>query len=128
LIAAVLMSLLAAFVARNKLQQSFLPAAISQMGATCAFLFMVLGVYVQLTGKTMSFVDLLPSSLLVALVSVVPFVIFNWSKGDGGPGTLVIGITWLSAVSGLSLAFMVSFFPKLVALQTSLVRWVWSVL
>jgi hypothetical protein len=117
LIVAVFVSVLSAFIAKRSNQASFLAAAVGQFGATCAFLFMVLGVYVQLSGNAMSFVELLPSSLLVAMGFSATFLVFARSKTDVRLGMVVVGIAFFSVVLGIFLAFVLSVFPKLIAFQ-----------
>jgi hypothetical protein len=122
LIASVVLSVVNGFLAKRLKQAPFLPDAVGQFGTTCAFLFMVLGVCVQLTGSAMSFVQLLPSSLLVAVGFSATFLIWARSKGKIGLGMSLVAIAFFTAVLGTFLAFVVSFFPKLIAFQWHLLK------
>lgn len=115
LIGAVLFSLLGAFVARRRSQESFLPMAIAEMGAACMFLFVILGVYVQLRGDAMSFVELLPSSSIVALCFSATFLILAWSKEKIGLGMSILMILLPSVMFAVFLALVVSILPPVVA-------------
>lgn len=128
LIAAVVLSLLAGFVAKRKNEDSFLATAIAQMGPTCAFLFTVLGIYVQLTGKAMSFVELLPASFVVAVCFSSSLLILGWSKEKIGLGMSILVVVPPTVLFTPFLAFIVSFFPKLMHFQFNLLRSIWSVL
>ena len=98
--------------------ESFLAAAVGQLGVTCAFLFMVLGVY----GNAMSFVEVLPSSLLVALGFSARFLAFAQPKTNFRLGMFVLAIAFVTAVLGIFLAFVLSVFPKLIAFQWQLLK------
>ena len=128
LIAAVLLSLVAAFVAKRRNQQPFFATAIAQMACTCVVLFMILGLYAQLTGPAMSFVELLPASLIVALGFSAATVIWVRSMEKLGLGMTTLIFALPSVVFTLFLAFVVSFFPKLMHFQFNLLRSVWRVL
>jgi general stress protein CsbA len=122
LIAAVVLSVLTGLLTARVKQAPFLPAAVRQLGATCAFLFIALGLYVQLSGNGMSFLELLPSSFLVATVLFASTLIFAPSKTEFWSAMILVGITFGSVVFGVILAFVLSFFPKLIAVQWHLLK------
>src|SRR5947209_939561 len=121
LIAAVLLSLLAAFTAKRASQPSLVFAVVGQFGATCAFAFVALGFYVQLSGDAMSFTQLLPSSLIVATIFSAAFLLVR-PQTKAELGTLVVGFALSSVVFGFFLAFVLSFFPSLIAFQWHLLK------
>lgn len=141
LIAAVLFSLLATFTAKRTAQRSgkalnqkapgepvddsggqpIAFAAIAQFGATCAFIFMVLGLYVQLSGETMSFAQLLPSGLIVAMIFVASILVVR-TRTKAELAMKVLGFGIGTIMFGFFLAFLLSFFPKLIAFQWHLLR------
>jgi uncharacterized membrane protein YhaH (DUF805 family) len=126
LIFAVLVSLLSALVAKRSNRSSFLPEVIVQFGATFGFLFMALGIYIQLTGRAMSFVELLPSSFLVLAGISATLLILVRSKEDIGLGMSIVTIALPTVVLGTFLAFLVSFAPKLIAIQWHLLKLLWG--
>ncbi len=115
LIGVVLLSLFGAFVAKRKNQESFLPSFIAQMGTVCMFLFVILGVYVQLKGNAISFVELLPSSSIVALCVSAAYLMLAWSKEKIGLGMSILMILLPSVMFTVFLALVVSIFPPVVA-------------
>jgi hypothetical protein len=115
LIAALLLSLLTGFVARRKNRDSFLAATIAQMGTTCVFLFVILGVYVQVTGNAMSFTELLPASFVVALGWSVSLLILVWSKEKVGLGMSILTLVLPTVVFTPFLSFALIIFPPFVA-------------
>lgn len=127
LIAAVLVSVLAAFIAKKSNRVLSLLAAVGETVGTfvcaCALLFVLLGCYVQLTGSAMSFVQLLPSSFLIGMgFSAASVLMSDWSEAEAGPGVLVGAFAFFSVASGIFLAFVVSFFPKVIAFQWHLLK------
>jgi hypothetical protein len=137
LIAAVLLSLLAAFTAKRTnqpLEEALNPegrgepvedpseyeskafAVVAQFGATCAFMFMALGLYVQLSGDAMSFTQLLPSSFIIAMVFVASILVVR-TRTKAELGMKVLGFGFCTVVFGFFLAFLLSFFPKLISFQ-----------
>jgi hypothetical protein len=96
--------------------------AVGQFGVTCVFCFVALGLYVQLTGNAMSFLALLPSSLLVAAVLLGSRLIFAPSGSDYRIAMIVSGIAFGSVFIGVVLAFLLSFFPALIAFQWHLLK------
>jgi magnesium-transporting ATPase (P-type) len=142
LIAAVLLSLLAAFTAKRKNQpsgevlnpeglaepvedpsedESMIFAVVAQFGATSAFIFMVLGLYVQLSGEAMSFAQLLPSALIVAMIFVASILVVR-TRTKAELGMKVLGFGLGTVLFGFFLAFLLSFFPKLIAFQWHLLK------
>jgi hypothetical protein len=115
LIAALLLSLLTGFVARRKNRDSFLATTIAQMGTTCVFLFVILGVYVQVTGNAMSFTELLPASFVVALGWSVSLLILVWSKEKVGLGMSILTLVLPTVVFTPFLSFALIIFPPFVA-------------
>lgn len=122
LIAAVFLSVVTGFAAKRFKQAPFLREAVGQFGATCAFCFMALGLYVQLTGNAMSFLALLPSSLLVAAVFSGSRLIFAPSGTDFRIAMIVVGTAFGSVFIGLFLAFVLSFFPAIIPFQWHLLK------
>jgi hypothetical protein len=121
LIAAVLLSFMAAFTAKRANQPSLVFAVIGQFGATCAFIFVVLGLYVQLSGDAMSFTQLLPSSLIVAMIFTAAILLIR-PKTKAELGMVAVGFGFSSVVFGIFLAFVLSFFPKLIGFQWHLLK------
>ena len=108
-------------------KKPFLVSALLQAGTTCAFFFMVLGIYVQLTSSPISFVDLLPSSFLVAFVVALSgsaaLLIFSRSEAEDAPPEMVIvGVVLITVLVGVFLAIVVSVFPKVILWQWHLVK------
>jgi hypothetical protein len=122
LIGAVVLSAVTGFVAKRYKQAPFLREAVGQFGVTCVFCFVALGLYVQLTGNAMSFLALLPSSLLVAAVLLGSRLIFAPSGSDYRIAMIVSGIAFGSVFIGVVLAFLLSFFPALIAFQWHLLK------
>jgi hypothetical protein len=127
LILLVLVSVLAGFISRRKEKKPFVVSALLQGAITCAFLFMVLGIYVQLTSSPISFVDLLPSSFLVASVvalsSSAALLIFSRSEAeDAHPAVAIVGVVLITVFVGVFLAIVVSVFPKVILWQWHLLK------
>jgi hypothetical protein len=120
LIVAALLSLLAALTAK-RVDQPFAFAVAAQFGTTCTFIFVVLGLYVQLSGDRMSFAQLLPSSFIVAMtLSAALLAIRPQRKAELGMQILGFGLG--TVVFGFFLAFVLSIFPMLIALQWHLLK------
>jgi len=127
LILLVLLSVLAGFISQRKEKKQFLVSALLQAGTTCAFFFMVLGIYVQLTSSPISFVDFLPSSFLVAFVVALSgsaaLLIFSRSEAEDAPPEMVIvGVVLITVLVGVFLAIVVTVFPKVILWQWHLVK------
>ena len=121
LIVLVIMSVLTGFMAQRREKKPFLVSALAQTSALCGFFFIILGIYVQLTSSPISFVELLPSSFLVAFVVGLSLsaagLVFSRSEGeDAHLAMAVVGVVVITVFVGLFLAFVVSFFPKLIIL------------
>jgi len=82
---------------------------------------MVLGLYVQLSGDRMSFAQLLPSSFIVAMIFFFFFLTIRHQR-KAELGMQILGFGLSTVVFGFFLAFMLSFFPKLIAFQWPLLK------
>jgi hypothetical protein len=120
LIAAVLLTLLVAFTARRA-DEPLAFVAIGQFGATCGFIFVALGWYVQLSGDAMSFTQLLPSSFVVAMIFSAAILAVR-PKTKTEVGMKVLGFVLGTVIFGFFLAFLLSFFPKVIAFQWNLMK------
>jgi hypothetical protein len=142
LIAPVLLSLLAAFTTKRANQpseevlnpeglgepvedlsefESRVFAVVAQFGVTCAFIFVVLGLYVQLSGEAMSFTQLLPSALIVAMIFVASILVVR-TRTKAEWAMKVLGFGLGTVIFGLFLAFLLTFFPKVVTFQWHLLK------
>jgi hypothetical protein len=121
LIAAALAAVVAAFAAKRSKHKSSLLVVVGECVGTfvgaCTLLFIVLGCYVQLSGNRMSFVELLPSSLLVATGLSAATVISDRLKAEAGLGVLVAAFVFFTLGFGVFFAFFLSIFPKLMPIQ-----------
>ena len=127
LIVLVLMSVLTGLTSERREKKPFLVSALAQAGAVCGVLFILLGIYVQLTSSPISFVELLPSSLPVGFViglsvSAAGLMFSRSEAEDAHLGMAVVGVVMITVVVGPFLAFVVSFFPKLIMLQWHLIK------
>ena len=120
LIAAALLSLLAGIAAKRG-DQPLAFAVVAQFGATCTFIFMVLGLYVQLPGDRMSFAQLLPSSFIVAMIFSAAFLAIRPQR-KAELGMQILGFGLGTVVFGFFLALVLSIFPMLISFQWHLLK------